>query len=142
MTTSPSLPVAFFDRISGIYDTEFVQSLVYRPTQDAVLAELRTLHPSQVLDIGCGTGQLTANSKRSSAPIRSSDVTLHPECSIKQRVGQMRSPGSKARLSPFRCLTERLTPWSQLKPSTGSTSLQPSRSFTEFWLRVVMSSLR
>jgi ubiquinone/menaquinone biosynthesis C-methylase UbiE len=60
MTTFPSLPVAFFDRISGIYDTEFVQSLVYRPTQDAVLAELRTLHPSQVLDIGCGTGQLTA----------------------------------------------------------------------------------
>ena len=52
--------MAFFDRISGIYDTEFVQSLVYRPTQDAVLAELRTLHPSQVLDIGCGTGQLTA----------------------------------------------------------------------------------
>jgi ubiquinone/menaquinone biosynthesis C-methylase UbiE len=59
-TTSPSLPVTFFDRISGVYDTRFVQSLIYRPTQDAVLAELRALHPSLVLDIGCGTGQLTA----------------------------------------------------------------------------------
>jgi ubiquinone/menaquinone biosynthesis C-methylase UbiE len=53
------LSVAFFDRISGLYDTRFVQSLVYRPTQDAVLAELGALHPSRVLDIGCGTGQLT-----------------------------------------------------------------------------------
>jgi ubiquinone/menaquinone biosynthesis C-methylase UbiE len=58
-TTLPSLPVAFFDRISGIYDTGFVQSLIYRPTQDAVLVELRKLEPSRVLDIGCGTGQLT-----------------------------------------------------------------------------------
>ncbi len=59
-TTSLSLPVAFFDRISGLYDTAFVQSVVYRPTQDAVLAEVRALHPSRILDIGCGTGQLTA----------------------------------------------------------------------------------
>jgi ubiquinone/menaquinone biosynthesis C-methylase UbiE len=59
-STSSSLPVAFFDRISGIYDTGVVQSLVYRPTQDAVLAELRDLHSSKILDIGCGTGQLTA----------------------------------------------------------------------------------
>jgi ubiquinone/menaquinone biosynthesis C-methylase UbiE len=59
-TASPSLPVAFFDRISGVYDTELVQSLVYRPTQDAVLAELRALRPARVLDIGCGTGQLTS----------------------------------------------------------------------------------
>jgi ubiquinone/menaquinone biosynthesis C-methylase UbiE len=59
-TASPSLPVAFFDRISGIYDTRLVQALVYRPTQNSVLAELRTLRPSRILDIGCGTGQLTA----------------------------------------------------------------------------------
>jgi ubiquinone/menaquinone biosynthesis C-methylase UbiE len=62
-TASPSLSVAFFDRISGVYDTKLVQSLVYRPTQDAVLAELRALGPARVLDIGCGTGQLTARLK-------------------------------------------------------------------------------
>jgi ubiquinone/menaquinone biosynthesis C-methylase UbiE len=49
-----------FDHISRVYDNEVIQTLVYRPTQDRVLADLRSLAPSRVLDVGCGTGQLTA----------------------------------------------------------------------------------
>jgi ubiquinone/menaquinone biosynthesis C-methylase UbiE len=42
-----------------VYDAPVVQRAVYRPVQDAVIAELRAAGPERVLDIGCGTGILT-----------------------------------------------------------------------------------
>ena len=77
---SPSLPVAFFDRISGIYDTGFVQSILYLPTQDAVLAELRALRPCKVLDIGCGTGQLTTRLQTELGASQVFGCDAGPEC--------------------------------------------------------------
>ena len=48
-----------FDVWSRFYDLEGVQRAIYRPVQDAVVAELRHSPPSRVLDIGCGTGILS-----------------------------------------------------------------------------------
>jgi ubiquinone/menaquinone biosynthesis C-methylase UbiE len=49
-----------FDLWSRFYDAPLVQRLTYRPEHDAVLRELRRAAPARVLDIGCGTGLLTA----------------------------------------------------------------------------------
>jgi ubiquinone/menaquinone biosynthesis C-methylase UbiE len=48
-----------FDVWSRFYDLAPVQRAIYRPVQDAVLAELGTRRPARVLDVGCGTGLLT-----------------------------------------------------------------------------------
>ncbi|MGH9137802.1 MAG: class I SAM-dependent methyltransferase [Acidimicrobiales bacterium] len=58
--TPRSGPAALFHRLSGVYDTAVVQWFAYRPVQDQVMAELATLRPDRVADIGCGTGQLAA----------------------------------------------------------------------------------
>lgn len=57
---APSRAVRLWDRLSGVYDTRFVQRVAYRPTQDQVIDELREFAPRRVLDVGCGTGQLAA----------------------------------------------------------------------------------
>lgn len=49
-----------FDAWSLFYDLPPVQWATYRPVHDAVLAELRRRPARRVLDLGCGTGQLTA----------------------------------------------------------------------------------
>lgn len=47
-----------FDRVSAVYDTPAVQSLMYRPPQDEIIGELRTRGSRRVADVGCGTGIL------------------------------------------------------------------------------------
>ena len=55
--THPS--AAIFDRWSASYDRAGLQLFTYRPIHDAVLARIDGLEPSMVVDLGCGTGQLT-----------------------------------------------------------------------------------
>jgi ubiquinone/menaquinone biosynthesis C-methylase UbiE len=41
------------------YDRGELQAHAYRPTHDAVMGRLDDARPSKVIDLGCGTGQLT-----------------------------------------------------------------------------------
>ncbi len=54
----------FFDVWSLVYDLPPVQRATYRPVHDAVIAALRGGVCRRVLDIGCGTGQLSARIRR------------------------------------------------------------------------------
>jgi len=49
----------FFDLWSATYDRPGLQQSTYRPVHDAVLKRLDDLDPRRILDLGCGTGQLT-----------------------------------------------------------------------------------
>jgi len=49
----------FFDLWSLVYDNPVVQAVTYRPVQNAVLRAVGAQRPARVLDVGCGTGQLT-----------------------------------------------------------------------------------
>jgi len=48
-----------FDRWSEVYDRRGFQDATYRPVHDAVLDRLTSAQPQLVVDLGCGTGQLT-----------------------------------------------------------------------------------
>jgi SAM-dependent methyltransferase len=61
---SPGPSRWFFDVWSRVYDQPLVQRLTYRPVHDAVVAALRGLQPRRILDVGCGTGLLTARLRR------------------------------------------------------------------------------
>jgi ubiquinone/menaquinone biosynthesis C-methylase UbiE len=51
----------FFDIWSRFYDTALTQTLTYRPVHDTVMREIHAAkQPEQALDVGCGTGILTA----------------------------------------------------------------------------------
>lgn len=49
----------FFDLWSATYDRPGLQQATYRPIHNAVLGRLDGLEPQRILDLGCGTGQLT-----------------------------------------------------------------------------------
>jgi len=53
-----------FDRVSSVYDTRAVQSIVYRPPQDEIIAELRRNGARRIADVGCGTGILATRIRR------------------------------------------------------------------------------
>lgn len=50
---------SLFDRWSASYDRPAFQAATYRPIHDAMLRRIGGDSPSRVLDLGCGTGQLT-----------------------------------------------------------------------------------
>ena len=50
---------SLFDRWAVSYDRRSLQALAYRPVHDAILARVDDTSPSTVIDLGCGTGQLT-----------------------------------------------------------------------------------
>jgi SAM-dependent methyltransferase len=54
----------FFDLWSLFYDAPLVQRLTYRPIHEKVLRLLRATAPHRILDVGCGTGLLTARIHR------------------------------------------------------------------------------
>jgi len=54
----------FFDLWSLVYDAPWVQRATYHPVHAAVLRALGRHPGARVLDIGCGTGQLTARLAR------------------------------------------------------------------------------
>ena len=57
--TERTRSTSFFDRLALAYDQRGLQRFAYRPTHDAVIAQLDGVRPSRIVDLGCGTGQLT-----------------------------------------------------------------------------------
>lgn len=51
--------VSFFDRLASGYDRRALQAVVYRPIHDTILGRLEDASPATIIDLGCGTGQLT-----------------------------------------------------------------------------------
>lgn len=59
-STASQITARVFDQVAKVYDAPLLQRVVYRPSQDVVVAELRRRRPRRIADVGCGTGVLTA----------------------------------------------------------------------------------
>ncbi|WP_319452188.1 MULTISPECIES: class I SAM-dependent methyltransferase [unclassified Mycobacterium] len=57
-----------FDKFARFYDMPWLQSCVYRPPQDAIVAELRARGARRIVDVGCGTGILADRIQRELRP--------------------------------------------------------------------------
>ncbi len=93
VSTNPS--AALFDRWSATYDRTGLQLFTYRPIHYAVLAQLDGLEPSTVVDLGCGTGQLTQRLMRRfpDADIVGVDVS---DGMLSEAAGRLRQIGGDA----------------------------------------------
>jgi ubiquinone/menaquinone biosynthesis C-methylase UbiE len=93
VSTSPA--AALFDRWSVTYDRPGLQLFTYRPIHDAVLAQLDGLEQSTVVDLGCGTGQLTQRLMRRfpDAEIVGVDVS---DGMLTEAAGRLRQVGGDA----------------------------------------------
>ena len=98
----PDLDVRrIFDRVAHLYDTGWLQRAFYAGLQDRALAELRTLHPASLVDVGCGTGIFADRLERELAPaaVAGCDLSagmLAQASARSHRVGWVR--GDSARL--------------------------------------------
>ena len=95
---------AIFDRVAHLYDTGWLQRALYLALQERALAELRTLRPQSVVDVGCGTGIFADRLSLALAPaaVAGCDLSagmLAQAAARTRRVGWVR--GDSARL-PFR----------------------------------------
>jgi ubiquinone/menaquinone biosynthesis C-methylase UbiE len=65
----PELDVRrLFDRVAHLYDAGWLQRALYVGLQDLALAQLRTLRPASVVDVGCGTGIFADRLERELVP--------------------------------------------------------------------------
>jgi ubiquinone/menaquinone biosynthesis C-methylase UbiE len=90
-----------FDRVARHYDAGWLQRALYVAVQERALAELRTLQPRSVLDVGCGTGIFADRLARELTPaaVAGCDLSagmLAQAAARSRRVGWVR--GDSARL--------------------------------------------
>jgi ubiquinone/menaquinone biosynthesis C-methylase UbiE len=99
-------PATLFDRWAVTYDLPGLQAVVYRPVHDAILALLTDARPSTVIDLGCGTGQLTARllERFPEATVIAVDLSAGMLFEAAARLG----PGSSDRCALVRADAERL----------------------------------
>jgi ubiquinone/menaquinone biosynthesis C-methylase UbiE len=89
-------PASLFDRWSERYDRRGLQLVTYRPVHDAVLGRLQHSSPSVVVDLGCGTGQLTQRLARTFPAATIVGVDLS-EGMLTQAGGRLSALGNGAR---------------------------------------------
>ncbi len=116
---------AFFDVWSRFYDLPPVQMAVYRPVHQTVLRQLRERPAPRVLDVGSGTGILTARLVEELAAdlVAGCDFSLGMLRQARERnagVGWMQ--GDALRL-PVRDAAS--TPWSRPRRFTGFPTPTP-----------------
>jgi ubiquinone/menaquinone biosynthesis C-methylase UbiE len=85
----------FFDAWSRVYDWPLVQWATYRPVHDAVIGGLETFKGRRVLDVGCGTGQLTVRLRQAH------ERTKVVGCDFS--AGMLQQAAARSRVVPWVC---------------------------------------
>jgi ubiquinone/menaquinone biosynthesis C-methylase UbiE len=86
-----------FDRWSVTYDDPGLQRFTYRPIHDAVLTRIDGTEPRTLVDLGCGTGQLTQRLVRSFPGATVVGVDLSAGM-LTEAAGRLRRAGDAGRL--------------------------------------------